>query len=480
MKRKLLALILTLTMALAAQVTAHAEEYFDIIDGYLEIGYGEGAVVIPDEVTEIAPGAFYGAPLTELTVPGSVKTIGQEAFADCTQLTSVTLSPGVETLGEGAFSGCTSLTSVTIPDSVTTIEDGAFEGCTSLTDVTLPDRLLANCNDFLGDTPWAATTLTEQAGIQAGADFVLEGYQLVDYVGEGGDVVIPDGVQSIGEDAFKECTLLTGVTFPDSLVSIGDGAFDRCIRLTEVTIPDNITEIGSSAFFYCTGLTDVTFSQNLETIGGRAFEGCSSLTSLTIPSGSIDGLAFLDCTGLTDVMLGDGVTYIGRASFKDCYNLTNVTFGNGITRINEEAFAGTKLTTMVLRDGLEYVESMAFPTTLQDLALPASVTTMSTEALDNSPNVTVHVVPGSETEIFILRRGLTPEGDYEEFVQQADSAAAGSEVEEMPAEEVETASEEETAPAEESSGGMGGAIAVVIVVVLAAGGAYVILKKKKA
>ena len=79
--------------------------------------------------------SFAPAGLTEYTIPDSVTTIRDWAFAGCSSLTDITIPDSVTTIGERAFSGCDSLTSVTIPDSVTTIGDCAFELCDSLTSV---------------------------------------------------------------------------------------------------------------------------------------------------------------------------------------------------------------------------------------------------------------------------------------------------------------------------------------------------------
>ena len=97
-------------------------------------------------------------------------------------------------------------------------------------------------------------------------------------------VIIDDGVTTIGYSAFYRCSSLTSVTIPISVTEIGVGAFSGCSSLTSVTIPNSVTEIGVGAFSYCSSLTSVTIPSSVTTIWDSAFSGCSSLTSVTIPS----------------------------------------------------------------------------------------------------------------------------------------------------------------------------------------------------
>ena len=89
-------------------------------------------------------------------------------------------------------------------------------------------------------------------------DFVIKEGVLTEYNGPGGDVAIPEGVETIGPSAFDERAALTGVTFPESLLTIEFHAFMECRSLTEITIPQNVRKIGPWAFFYCEGLRRIT------------------------------------------------------------------------------------------------------------------------------------------------------------------------------------------------------------------------------
>lgn len=136
-------------------------------------------------------------------------------------------------------------------------------------------------------------------------------------------VVINDGVTSIGQDAFYQCTNLTSVTIPGSVISIGNYAFQECASLTSITIPDSVTSIGRNLFFRCTGLTSVTIGNSVTSIGDYVFNQCKSLTSITIP---------------------DSVTSIGISVFGSCSNLTEVDFSacTDIPTLNDStAFSGT-------------------------------------------------------------------------------------------------------------------------------------------
>ena len=176
-------------------------------------------------------------------------------------------------------------------------------------------------------------------------------------------VTLPDGLTSIGGEAFRECSGLTSITIPNSVTSIGESAFYKCSgltsvtlgnsvtsieyyafyecrSLTSVTIPNSVTSIGIQAFTDCSSLTSVTIGNSVTSIGDDAFYGCSSLTSVTIPNSvtSIGDRAFSWCSGLTSVTIPNSVTSIGYRAFRSCSSLTSVTLGNNVTSIGNNAF----------------------------------------------------------------------------------------------------------------------------------------------
>ena len=117
-------------------------------------------------------------------------------------------------------------------------------------------------------------------------------------------VIIGDGVTTIGSSAFSDCDSLTSVTIPNSVTTIGSSAFAGCSSLTSVTIGNSVTTIGHGAFYGCSSLTSVTIGNSVTEIGYYAFSGCSSLTSVTIPN---------------------SVTTIGYYAFSGCKNVKQIT-----------------------------------------------------------------------------------------------------------------------------------------------------------
>ena len=95
-------------------------------------------------------------------------------------------------------------------------------------------------------------------------------------------IVIEDGVTSIGNWAFSDCSGLISITIPNSVASIGDWAFYYCTSLTTITIPDSVTSIGEAAFRFCSSLTSITIPDGVTSIGSSAFSYCTNLTTISL------------------------------------------------------------------------------------------------------------------------------------------------------------------------------------------------------
>ena len=156
-------------------------------------------------------------------------------------------------------------------------------------------------------------------------------------------IVIEDGVTSIGDNAFANCSSLTSVTIPNTVESIGVNAFEKCSGLTSITIPDSVESIEMGAFANCSSLTSIIIPNTVESIGICAFQYCESLTSIIIPDSveSIGDNAFDGSKGLISITIPNSVTSIGYCAFARCSGLISISFeGSMPPEFGEGVFEG--------------------------------------------------------------------------------------------------------------------------------------------
>lgn len=165
------------------------------------------------------------------------------------------------------------------------------------------------------------SVLTGIPVIAADSDFIIENGVLTEYVGSGGDVIIPDGVTEIGRyfpiwyeggfgvSAFFGCSTITSISVPDSVISITDEAFTGCSELKSITLSNNLTELPYLAFNSCTSLTSITIPYSVTSIDVWAFSGCNNLSEVVIlnPEVKVSSYMFRDCPNLKSVTVGDKV-----------------------------------------------------------------------------------------------------------------------------------------------------------------------------
>lgn len=309
-------------------------------------------VTIPNSVTTIGEYAFrYCTAITSINIPNSVKTIGDYAFRYCTSLSDLTIGTGVTSIGDYAFYKCVSLESVTIPSNVSNIEWAVFAECASLVDITVEasnkNYKSINGNLYTKDEK----TLIQYAMGKPETEFSIpQGVTHIDDYAFRGcatlvNVNIPSTVTYIGSGAFYNCTSLASVVIPNGVTSIGHSVFRNCTSLVSVQIPNSVKSIGSSAFYKCISLVNITIPNSVQSIGSSAFYKCSSLESIEIPNSvkSIGDYAFYKCLALESVKLGNGITKIDNYTFYHCTSLVNVELASSVTTIGDYVFAECKL-----------------------------------------------------------------------------------------------------------------------------------------
>ena len=260
-------------------------------------------------------------------------------------------------------------------------------------------------------------------------DFLIENGILTKYRGNKKNVVIPDGVTSIGDAAFGNCRCLANITIPNGVTSIGEEAFKNCDSLTSITIPDSVTSIGDHAFYDCSSLTSINVADanryysdedgglfnkektelirypegksestyaipdSVTSIGDSAFSDCISLTSITIPDSvtSLGDHAFFKCDSLTSITIGNGVTSIGCDAFGSCTSLASVTIPESVTSLGEFAFSGcSRLASVTIPDSVTSIGDYAFSDciSLTSITIPDSVTSIGKGAFENCDSLT--------------------------------------------------------------------------------------------
>ena len=314
------------------------------------------------------------------SVPNTVTAICIESFFDCNNLTEIEIASQVAEIPEDAFRLCAKLTTVTIPYSVTIINRGAFFGCDSLTDINYPgteeqwnaitikqdNEPLASASKHFNIIPDAIIAFGD-CGINGdNLTWTLDNHGILRISGSGAmanygenlspwfgckneilSLVIYDGVTSIGDQAFYECSNLYNVTLSTTIMSIGEWSFYACYSLENLSLPASLTVIKGFAFAECIGLRSLTVPAGVTSIGSGAFYWCHALTSIQVPEenttySSADGILFnknktklFACPGgfIGAYTIPSSVTSIGIDAFYNCCVLTSLTIPSSVTTI---------------------------------------------------------------------------------------------------------------------------------------------------
>ena len=331
-----IAITLFIAVVTSININAHDFEsngiYYNIIDNDSEIktvevtfkgdrhdeykGY-EGEIIIPETVeysgitySVIAIGnrAFEYCGITSVSMPNTIKYIGDSAFEYCPSLTSLNIPDSLISLGVESLFGCFALTSITLPESFIYIGEGALSAMPNLVDIFVK-----------GNNPMFCSI--------DGVLFNKDKTELWVYpAGRSGEYKIPESVTNIIEWAFCGCGMLTTVQIPDGVTYIGDYAFIDCFNLATAELPQHITYLGSKSFAN-TALTSVKIPDSITSINSFAFSDCKSLEYVNIPESVIliDDFAFHGCDVLKQVTLPANLGSLGFKAFFGCYSLNYIT-----------------------------------------------------------------------------------------------------------------------------------------------------------
>ena len=472
-------------ITIPASVTSIGSEAFADLADLVHV-----SIAADSQLEIIGSGAFKSTGITDITIPDSTTSIGSEAFANISGLTFVILDSGsseteaeLTTIGARAFNG-SGLTEISIPASVTSIGDQAFANSESLEKFYfLGDAPLVGQDAFLqvseiaeGVVLWTANGFVAGEnwnGLQivifgatpcSNSGFVLTvDSEITNNYGCAGDLEIPSDVAAIGPGAFLGADLLetisyadesslaviqerafansglTSVSLPASVVSIGNQSFANTSALTSITFdPEStLTTIGSGAFNY-SGLIEFTVPSTVTSIGDEAFGHTADLTAISFDIGSNEtgstlesiGAGAFNSSGLAEINIPVSVTTIGDLVFANTSALTAITFGSeetasklatigasafsssgltsidlpaSVTTIGDQSFASTYDLTSVnfaLDSNLSSIGAGAFNYSgISGITIPASVTTIGYQAFGFTSNLTsFNFAPGSTLE----------------------------------------------------------------------------------
>ncbi len=337
--------------------------------------------------------------LKDIRFSPNLTSLCQSAFEDCKSLTEIPLLPKLTSIDNYAFLGCTNLTKVKLSDTIESIGNSAFNRCDSLASINIPNKLKSIGVDTFRSVPVPftkddfPTTLTSvgntafyksgtiSARVTAGTTY---GYSVFGYCTSLSEAIIDDGVLTIPDSCFENCTALTSVSISNSVIKIDKRAFQGS-GLTAVNLPNGLTTLNQYAFDKC-ALVSVTipssvavmstnvFSENMNLVSAEikdvgfnilpqnTFNGCKSLSSISLGNSinTIDGWAFSNCTSLDHIDLSN-IIKIGGYAFSSCTNLKSVTFGTDVV-IESGAFQGAGFVSLTLT---QYLSKFSSGTTTQ-------------------------------------------------------------------------------------------------------------------
>lgn len=396
----------------------------------------ENEVLLPDAITHIGISCFNGcSSVTSITLPSSLTSVASDAFLAFADI-EIVIPAGVTEIDDNAFCGHTvsvedgntayfaqdgmlfsidgtvlsapagmtgTAGSMIVPEEVVKIGSYALNQVTGITEITVTTDQI---------TEYSFAYFTGDVIVKLGESKVLAAYAFADY--RGTSVILPEGLEEIGDHAFHGASNLTKIDIPDTVQTVGAQVFRDCSSLLSVTLPEGIEVLGGFTFYNNNALMSVTLPSTLKTMGNQEFKNCTSLTSIVLPEnleyigstpfGGCTNLKevtilslkeaysygsstkpFVDCPALEKIVLGDGVEILPDYFFHEMTNLTQIDLPDNITSIGEYAFRLSGITSLVVPANVTTIGIYAFAdcAALETVYIPEGLTAIDKDVFYN-------------------------------------------------------------------------------------------------
>jgi len=329
----------------------------------------------------------YSGDQTRLTLPSSidgwpVTEIPKDGFRDLKTTLAVRIPGSIESIGENAFRGCAELQSVGMGEGCLSLGKNAFADCPKLTRVVSPASLrsLADHTPFSG-TPWRDETDEE---------YLMLGSVLLSWQGQQPIMRMPGGIRVYGRCAAAGNPNLKEVIFPDGLEEIAGQAFYPGNKLLEkITVPKSVNYVGENAFRQTKWLSAQTDDFLMINDLLLRYRGAEKTLQMGSSVRIICEGAFQEC-GIERLWLNDALTEICDNAFRNCSGLRTVSVGNGLRRIGNGAFSGCRsLTGFYLPEKIESVGEKAFwgCSMLDEVQFPPRPIPQGKDAFTGTPHI---------------------------------------------------------------------------------------------
>ena len=394
-------------------------------------------LVIPEGVTEIKPRAFMDCKnITEITIPSSLSCCGVDAFrsvepkkvfisdlSNWCKITFESILSNPLNSAELIIDGET-VTDVNFPDGLDEVKPFVFSGYDNLKTVTLPDSITK-----IGERAFSYSGLKEISFSENIETIENEAFRNCNQLT---NVCLPSKLNAVNDYTFEDCDALKSVTFGNSVTKIGAQAFYSCSSLTDILLPDSLCRIEANAFYNCTALEKINIPEKLTAVGPDAFYNCQSLKRVDISDiSSLCKIKFVsknsnpltyahnlykDGELVTEAEIEENTEIIEDYAFCNCVNLTKVSIPKSVTQIGEDAFFGCSgLNRIDIEDAdswskISFKNEFSNPlyyghnlylcgSPLKNLVLPNDLTQVNSFAFYKDENLESVTIPNGVTEI---------------------------------------------------------------------------------